>query len=98
MPIQFKGPAIAQSSREEAAAGEEFLDILQRDADVRRRYLEAGHDEIAVAKLIAEQTGKHITPENLLGITKHLTMNKAAQCGRLATAYPAMNFVVTVQH
>jgi hypothetical protein len=85
---------MAIESHEEPAVGEQFLEILSRDEGVRQRYIEAGHDEDAVAKLIAEQTGRDVEPSNLPGIAKHLSENKSEQCAQLADSYPAMNFVV----
>jgi hypothetical protein len=88
--------SMAINHYEEPAVGEQFLEALSRDAGLRKRYIEAGHDEDAVAKLIAEQTGKDVEPSNLPGITKHLSENKSDLCAQLANAYPAMNLIVIV--
>jgi len=85
---------MAIEPHEEPAVGEHFLEILARDAEARRRYIEAGDDEDAVADLIAEHTGKDVEASNLAGIARHLTANKAKECADLANAYPAMNYVV----
>lgn len=85
---------MAIEPHEEPAVGEHFLEILSRDAEARRRYIEAGDDEDAVANLISEHTGKDVEASNLAGMAKHLSTNKAEQCAALADAYPAMNLIV----
>ena len=85
---------MAIEPHEEPEVGERFLDILSRDAAVRERYIEAGDDEEAVAKIIAEHTGRDVEAKNLAGMAKHLSENKAEQCNELAAMYPAMNLVV----
>lgn len=85
---------MALEPHEEPEVGEQFLDILARDADVRQRYIEAGDDEEAVAKVIAQHTGRDVAAHNLAGMAKHLSENRAEQCNELADMYPAMNLVV----
>lgn len=85
---------MALEPHEEPEVGEQFLDMLSRDAEVRRRYLDAGDDEEAVAKVIAEHTGRDVEAKNLAGMAKHLSENRADQCNELAAMYPAMNLVV----
>ncbi|HET6894804.1 MAG TPA: hypothetical protein VFH72_05410 [Candidatus Baltobacteraceae bacterium] len=85
---------MALEPHEEPEVGEQFLDILARDAEVRQRYIEAGDDEEAVAKIIAEHTGRDVEAHNLAGMARHLSQNRAEQCNQLAEMYPAMNLVV----
>lgn len=85
---------MALEPHEEPEVGEQFLDILARDADVRQRYIEAGDDEDAVAKVIAKHTGRDVEAKNLAGMAKHLTENRPDQCNELAAMYPAMNVIV----
>jgi hypothetical protein len=82
---------------EEPGVAEQFLEILSRDADVRKRYIDAGDDEDAVAGLIAEHTGRDVAASNLPGMAKHLSENKADTCAQLADAYPAMNLIIVTQ-
>jgi hypothetical protein len=85
---------MAIEPHEEPEVGEQFLEMLSRDAEVRRRYIEAGDDEDAVAKVIAQHTGRDVEAKNLPGMAKHLSENKADQCDELAGMYPEMNLVV----
>jgi hypothetical protein len=85
---------MAIQPNEEPGVAEQFLEGLINDADLRRRYIDAGHDEDAVADLIAEHTGKDVEASNLSGIAAHLTANRSNDCTKLAQSYPAMNFVV----
>ncbi len=85
---------MAIQPHEEPAVGEQFLEILSRDADVRRRYIDAGDDEDAVASLIAEQTGKDVEASNLTGIANHISVNRSEDCAKLTDAYPAMNLIL----
>jgi hypothetical protein len=85
---------MAIEPHEEPGVAEQFLDGLINNADLRQRYIAAGHDEDQVAGLIAAHTGKDVEPSNLSGIANHLNANRSEDCSNLAQSYPAMNFVV----
>ncbi len=89
---------MAIEPHEEPEVAEQILDVLSRDSEIRKRYIEAGDDNEAVAKLIAEHTGKNVEASNLAGMARHLSVNKADECTRLAQAYPAMNLIIVVNH
>ena len=79
---------------EEPAAADLFIDGLARDASLRQRYIDAGHDENAVANLIADYTGKDVDATNLPGITAYLSADRADDCDALAGEYPALNMII----
>lgn len=85
---------MAIEPHEEPGVGEQFLDALVSDADLRQRYLDTGNDPDQVAQLIADHTGKDVEASNLDGIAQHLRANRADHIQELAANYPAMNMVV----
>lgn len=85
---------MAIEPHEEPGVAEQFLDALVGDAHLRQRYVDTGNEADAVAKLIADHTGKDVEASNLPGMAAHLTANRTADCDQLAAAYPAMNCIL----
>jgi hypothetical protein len=84
---------LAIPAHEEPAAAEHILGILQTDEQVRQQYAAAGHDRDAVARVIAQATGRDVAASNLDGMGTHLRANKADEIAQLANDYPALNVV-----